>query len=106
MGQAENKVQLEVLKYLLQQGHFCWRNNTTGLWDEKLRIYRSNPYALKGAADILCVLPPHGTLISIECKSSKGKASPDQVFTKKRMERAGSQYHVVKSLDEVKDLGL
>ena len=39
--------------------------------------------------------------IAIECKSEKGKLSPDQIKWKADFEKLGGAYYVVKSLDDL-----
>lgn len=31
-----------------------------------------------GSSDLICCVPPHGRFLAIECKSEKGKLSPEQ----------------------------
>lgn len=74
-------------------------------WDPKLGIYRGmGEYALKGIPDIFLIKPPYGTLVGLEVKTEKGKLSADQHLFKRRLERAGGQYHVLRSLDDLKSL--
>lgn len=101
MGTIENKTQLSIIKYLKAQGIYCWRNNTMGTYDRKLNLYRSNPYTLKGVGDILGILPD-GRFLSVECKSSTGKASADQLLFVKRCTALGGLCVVIHSLDELK----
>ena len=100
MATKENKVQKEVLNYLLHNGVYCWRNNNTAQYDEKLGIYRAFN-GKKGVGDILGILPD-GRFLSVECKSSTGKASPDQILFVKRCTLLGGLCVVVHSLDELK----
>lgn len=74
-----------------------------GTYDPKLGIYRSNPYTLKGVGDILGILPD-GRFLSVECKSSTGKASADQLLFVKRCTLLGGLCVVVHSLDEMKTI--
>lgn len=60
--------------------------------------YRSNPYTMKGVPDIVCII--NGMFVGFEVKTTKGRVSPDQLLFKKRCERAGGIYHVVRSADE------
>jgi hypothetical protein len=98
MGQLENKVQLAILKHLRAKDILCWRNNSTGVYDAKLRGYRSNPYLIKGIGDILAI--HKGVFYSIECKA-KTKQSPDQIIWKKRLTQAGGVYVLAKSVEDV-----
>jgi len=101
MSTPEGKIQLQVIKYLLGQGVFCWRNNTTGLWDAKLQLYRSNPYNMRGVGDIIAIV--NGIFISIEIKH-KTKQSADQVLFQRRLERNGGKYFLIHSLEEAKEM--
>ena len=106
----EGVIQLAILKHLRAKGIFCWRNNTMGLWDPKLNLYRSNPYAMPGAPDIICISPcttkqQGGVFVGIEVKTPQGKQqSADQLLFEKRCATCNAEYHVVKSLDEMKKL--
>lgn len=100
MATKENQVQKEVLSYLKRNGIFCWRNNNTAVYDQRLGFYRTFD-GLKGVGDILGILPD-GRFLSVECKSSTGKASPDQILFVKRCTHLGGLCVVVHSLDELK----
>jgi len=109
MSTPEAKIQLSILKYLRAKGIFCWRNNTMGVWDPKLEIYRSNPYAMPGAPDIIAITPPTrkscgGVFVGIEVKAPRGRVSADQVLFGKRCASNNAEYHVVKSLEDMKKL--
>lgn len=107
MASKENEVQLAILKYLLGKGYFAWRNNNGAVWDAKNNIYRSNIYTPKGLPDILLIHKErYGQLWGIEVKQKKGRASADQLLMQKRFHLNNAEYHVVKTLEEVKKLGL
>lgn len=103
----EGKVQLEIMQYLTKRGHLCWRNSPNS-YDPKLGIYKSNPYMLKGLPDVLLVnREEYGQLWGLEIKRPKGGVtSAAQLLMKKRFELNNARYEVVKSLDDVKKLGL
>jgi hypothetical protein len=103
----EGKVQLEIMQYLTKKGHLFWRNSPNS-YDPKLGIYKSNPYMLKGLPDILLIdREQYGQLVGIEIKRPKGgKVSAAQLLMKRRFELSNARYEIVKSLDEVKKLGL
>lgn len=103
MAQAENKIQLECLKYLRKKRVFCWRNGNHAVWDAKNNLYRKNEYAMLGVADILCV-DKTGRLIAIEIKTKTGRLSPDQHFFCDRLTSRGGEYHVVRSLKDIQEL--
>jgi len=102
---SEATIQTAVLKYLHQQGHFCWRQNNLAVYDPKLGQYRAHT-GLKGVSDIMCILPPTGQFVGIEVKTGKGAVSVDQLLFERRCRKVGARYHVVRSVDDVKELGL
>ena len=101
MAKAENKIQLEAIKYLKSKGILCWRNNTMGVYDPKLNTYRSNPYSMKGVGDIVG-MTPDGRFLSVEIKTKTGKPSADQLLFIKRCELNGGLCFVARSLDDIK----
>lgn len=99
MSTPEGKIQLAILKHLRKKGILCWRNNTGGTWDPKLQIYRSNPYIMPGAPDIICIID--GFFVGIEVKTPKGKQSADQILFEKRCKRHGGKYTVATCVADV-----
>lgn len=95
----ETKIQNEIIKYLNQQGIFCWRNNNGSIYDVNLKQYRSFT-GMKGVPDIICVID--GQFVGIEVKTKTGKQSPDQLLFQKRLERNGGRYYIVRCLEDVK----
>jgi hypothetical protein len=65
--------------------------------------YIKHEYVPNGLPDIMILTDK---LIGLEIKQKSGRTSADQLVMKKRFESLGHEYHVVKSLDEVKALGL
>lgn len=101
MQTPESKIQTAVLKYLLKQGVFAWRQNNLAVFDPKLNGYRTHN-GLKGVPDILSVI--NGRLIGWEIKTPRGRQSADQMLFQKRLERNGGKYCLVRSLDEAKEM--
>lgn len=60
---------------------------------------------LKGASDLVIIFP-NGKLCFIELKISKGIQSDEQKDFEKRISAAGYEYHLVRSLEEFKNLTL
>ena len=103
--ESEGKIQLDILKYLRKENVMCWRQGNHALYDTKTNTYRENPYAMRGVPDIICILE-EGTFCGIEVKTKTGRQSADQKFFEKRCDSRGALYHVVRSLEDVKKLGL
>ncbi len=102
MAEKENKIQLDIIKHLQANGVFCWRNGNHAVWDAKNNIYRSNPYSICGAPDIIAIIK--GQFTGIECKTKTGKISADQILFKKRCERHGGKYIVARCTKDVDNL--
>lgn len=100
MSTPEGKIQSEVLKYLLEQGVFAWRQNNTAIFDPKMNGYREHN-GLKGVPDILSVI--NGQFVGWEIKTPKGRQSADQFAFQKRLERHRGKYFIIRSLDEAKE---
>ena len=98
----EGDIQRKILQHLKKQGVYCWRNNTTGIYDQKLKTYRTSPYALKGVADILGILPD-GKLLAIEVKTKKGVVSQDQALFGRRIRENNGVYIIARSVSDVSD---
>jgi Holliday junction resolvase-like predicted endonuclease len=63
-------------------------------------MHISNPYDMKGVADIICVLP-EGKVAFVEVKTKTGKQSADQVLFQKRVEALGAVYLVARCPQDV-----
>ena len=54
-----------------------------------------------GAADLLVI---HNTIIFVECKDDKGTQKPKQINFQQHCEQMGIDYHIVRSLQDFKDV--
>lgn len=102
MSTPANKLTTKVMKKLTDAGIFCWRQNNMPVWDPALNNgyggYRSHG-GLKGVPDIICIIK--GQFVGVEIKAGADKLSPEQIHFKKRCERNGGKYLVVKHPDDV-----
>lgn len=82
-------------------GVYAWRNNTGAAWIRGKFVQ----FGDKGSPDILgCHM---GRFFGVECKTLKGKQSPDQVEWQERIESVGGVYVLARSaVEAVKALGL
>lgn len=55
-----------------------------------------------GSPDIICCV--RGDFIGLEVKSLTGKLSEEQIKAKKRIEKAGGKYYVVRSIGDVEKI--
>lgn len=75
-----------------------WRNNTGGLKIEGRYV----AFGVKGAPDVLGILPPSGRLLCCETKSRTGKVTKDQAAWLERAEEAGALCVVCRSIDDLR----
>lgn len=100
----ETKLLREVMQYLSKTGVFHLRINNQGQYDKRLGRYRPSPYGHNGVADVLVIA--QGQPVFVELKAPKGRLSPDQILFKRHCEEHAIEYEVVRTLDELINLGL
>lgn len=102
MSTPANKLQASVIKKLTEAGIFHWKQNTMPVWDPKLNSgygqYRSHG-GMKGVPDIICVI--NGQFVGLEIKAGKDRISADQMLFKKRCERNGGLYFIIRLVADV-----
>lgn len=82
----ETALKRDVKRYLTFKRYFCF-SILQGLG------------AYKGIPDIIACR--NGQVLFIECKAPKGKQSPDQIEFEKRIKEAGSNYLLIKDINEL-----
>ena len=98
---SENQVQNAILEYLEWLGIFAWRNNSTGVFDPKKKIFRKaqGKHVINGVSDILGILP-NGKFLAIEVKSPQNKKRPKhQVDFIKKIHDSGGLAFFADNLD-------
>ena len=107
----ESEISATICEYLslkMKQGKLMfWRNNNVPVSSMRdgQRVFRSMPkYSLIGVSDIIVV--KEGWAIFLEVKRKGTKQSEGQIEFEKLVKKNGAEYHVVRSLDEVIELGL
>lgn len=77
MSTLEKKIETEIIEYLKMRGIFCFKINSTGIFDPRTKKFRKNQnrHIISGVADILGVLP-NGRFLAIEVKTEKIVVSP------------------------------
>jgi len=70
----EKEIEKMILQWLdLHHNVFCWKQNTTGMYDEKRGVFRSlQGFCRVGISDILGIVRPSGKLFAIEVKTPAG----------------------------------
>jgi hypothetical protein len=99
---SETDIQRSIMDFLHARGIFCWRNNSTGIYDPVRKIYRKNTgkYSINGVSDILGILPG-GKFLAIEVKSASGKLSDDQKFFINQIKLKGGVAFTARSIEDV-----
>jgi len=101
----EKDIQRQICKYLQLKGYFFTRVNTIGLFDAKRGVRRKNPYITKGMPDILVFVPQKG-IYGLEVKREGAYQSPEQKHFENMFDMAGGKYFVVRSIEDVQEIGL
>ena len=102
---SEADIQLVICEYLALKRYFFWRQNNTPVFDSNRGQYRRMPkYAMYGIPDIILIY--QGNFIGLEVKGKRGQQSDNQKEFERRCKRVGGYYYVVRSLEDVKELGL
>ena len=100
----ERDIQRAILQYLKLRKIFAWRNQTTGIYDQKRKTFRANQ-TMKGVPDILGILPG-GRFLGIEVKRPGGKLSPEQEQFKIDAIGTGAFYVKATCIEDLKAAGL
>jgi hypothetical protein len=98
MRSTEKATQAAILAYLSLKGVFHWRNNTGAYKPDHGGFIR---FGYPGSPDIFAIRAPGGQLIGIEVKDGRGRLNANQAEFRDRLEAAGGQYVVARSLDDV-----
>lgn len=108
---TESEIQNTICEYLERKGHFFWRSNNTPVYDPKTKRYRRMPkYGRKGVPDIIVIW--NGYFVGLEVKkpktatSSKTYQDKDQKKFESECKEAGGEYYVVRSIENLVDIGL
>lgn len=100
----ETDILREISLYLKWRKVFFWRINTTGVFDPRRRIFLKSPNTTPGVADLVCLKA--GKLVALEVKSPTGKQRPEQKEFEDNIKRNGGEYHLVRSVQDVINVGL
>jgi hypothetical protein len=96
---SEKFLQNNILDWLnASTSGMFWQNDSVGIKGRK----RCNKYRPNGVSDILGVIS--GQFIAIEVKSPTGKLLQSQIEFSQRFRRAGGEYYVIRSLEDLTEL--
>jgi len=105
----ESEIQRYCLRYLKAKGYYFGRVNVGGI--KRGNVWCQNPYTLKGVPDIIGFykrmsqkMMVSWNMFAIECKSDKGKLSPDQIKFKEHFEASGGLYIVARNPEDIEEI--
>jgi len=107
----EKDIQNSICEYLSLKKHFFWRQNNTPIAQGNGHggyFFRAmSKYALKGVPDIICFdKTGTGIAIFLEVKRPSGKQSVEQKTFENLARGVGAEYYVVRSIDDLIQIGL
>lgn len=99
----EKAIETQILTWLKYKGIFAWKNQTTGIFDPKKKVFRKshNPFHIKGVSDIIGIYK--GQPLFIEVKSKRGVLSPEQKTFLSKAQTEGAICIVAKSIEDVEE---
>lgn len=101
---SESNVQNAICDYLTCRGYTFWRQNTSGIYNERQGRWRTpSKYAVIGVSDIIVL--SEGRAYFIEVKTVRGVQSEDQKDFQEFVERAGCEYLLARCLEDVVEAG-
>lgn len=102
-GVPEKQIEQMILKYLTARGIFCWKVDSVGYFDQKLKIWRkpSNPFRILGVPDINGIYK--GAPFYIEVKTKTGVASKEQKAFIMRAQAEGAIAFIARSVEDVQN---
>ena len=107
-NQKESDIQNSICEYLQVKKHFFFRLNNIPAFskqkDGSVRMRRLPKFTPKGLPDIVVV--KDGFFIGLEVKRPKTYQSKEQKELEKELKEAGAEYYVVRSIDDLVEIGL
>lgn len=101
----ESNVQSAICDYLALRKHFFSRINNVPVYDSARDRYRALPkHTMPGFPDIIVI--KDGFFVGLEVKGPGGRQSPEQKEFERACKAAGGEYYVVRSIDDVREIGL
>lgn len=94
----EGKVLRRCMEYLEIRRVLHWRSNNGAVRGKRF-------HGIRGVPDIIGILPG-GRFLGVECKSDKGKQSPEQVEFQKKVEKLGGLYVLARAVTDLQNAGV
>jgi len=98
----ESQIENAILEFLNYSGWYARKIPLAGYFDPKTRRYRkhNSPWIATGFSDIIAIKKTR--ILFLEVKSRIGKQSDDQKEFERNINFHGFNYHVVRSVEEVR----
>lgn len=80
-------------------GHFAWRQNTGGVYDQNLGRYRKNS-SINGVSDVLCVLMHTGRALFVEIKVGKDTMKTAQEIFRDEVLKRNAIHWIIKDINQ------
>lgn len=98
---SESQIERAIADFLTFQGFEVVKIPSSGYFDMARKCFRkhTSPYVRNGIPDLLAL--KRGRTIWFEVKSKKGILSEAQKDFHKLLEKAGEEFHVVRSVEDV-----
>jgi len=93
-----NELTNEVIDYIYRCGGFAWRQNSGGVYDKNIGVFRTS--SKKGVSDVLACYK--GRIFCIEVKIGKDKLSQEQQGFLKNIENVRGRVYVAQYFDDFK----
>ena len=105
---SESDIQNTICEYLQAKRKFFFRLNNIPAFNRSsegvVTMRRLSKFTPRGLPDIIVV--EKGMFIALEVKSAIGRQSPEQKEVEADIKKHGGQYFVVRSVEEVIEVGL
>jgi penicillin-binding protein-related factor A (putative recombinase) len=101
---SEKQIENSILQYLHLKKIYCWKQNTTGVYDAQKECFRRphSPYIISGIADIIGIMPS-GRFFAIEVKTPQRKSnvSDHQKAFLQSIQESGGIAFIATSIEDV-----
>lgn len=108
LKETESDIQTSICEYLELKQRCFFRVNNIPAFNRKegggFTMRRLPKFTPRGLPDIIVVAG--GIFYGLEVKTKIGKQSPEQKDFEKWVKQHGGKYHVVRSIEDVQEIGL
>lgn len=106
---SESDILNSIGEYLTVKKHFFFRTNNAPVWQADGRgggfFRKMSKWSVKGVPDFI-LIDDSGHFVGLEVKRKSGKPSSEQLEFQKRCKEKGAEYYIVKSIDDLINIGL